>query len=43
MTGLMATMLLSAQLSAGAIVAHAKEVDLKIRDLSAKVRALGNY
>jgi len=38
MTALTATMLLSAQLSAGAIVAHAKEVDLKIRDLSARVR-----
>jgi outer membrane lipoprotein-sorting protein len=32
-----AAVLLLAQLSAGAIVAHAKEIDLKIEDLSAKV------
>lgn len=31
------TMLLASQLSAGAIVAHAKQVDLAIKDLSAKV------
>ncbi|HXV60399.1 MAG TPA: outer membrane lipoprotein-sorting protein, partial [Vicinamibacteria bacterium] len=36
-TGLGAAMLLGSQLSAGAIVAHAKEVDLAIEDLSANV------
>lgn len=33
-----AAFLLLSQLSAGAIVAHAKEVDLQVKDLSAKVR-----
>ena len=36
-TGLGAAMLLFTQISAGAIVAHAKEVDLAIQDLSANV------
>jgi hypothetical protein len=36
-TGLGSAMLLWSQLSAGAIVAHAKEVDLAIEDLSANV------
>ncbi|HEX9723080.1 MAG TPA: outer membrane lipoprotein-sorting protein [Vicinamibacteria bacterium] len=36
-TGLGAAVLLGSQLSAGAIVAHAKEVDLAIEDLSANV------
>ncbi len=34
---MIAAVLLAAQLSAGAIVSHAKEVDLQIRDLSARI------
>ena len=37
LTGLSAAVLLTSQLSAGAIVAHAKQVDLAIEDLSANV------